>query len=56
MLLIGNQLPFLQQLPQLPVLRKGASCCHCSLEKGGDFLLPLPIVFPVPPASQLGLS
>lgn len=40
-LLIGNQLPFLQQFP---VLRKGASCCYCRLGKGGDFRLPLAIV------------
>lgn len=44
MLLIGNQLPSYSSFRCLPLLRKGASCCYCSLEKGGDFPLPLPIV------------
>lgn len=55
MLLIGNQLPFLQQLPQRPLLRKGASCCHCSLEKGGGFCFPFLLCF-LPPLVSGALS
>ena len=40
----GESAAFLQQLPPASTLRKGAACCSCSLEEGGDFPLPLPIV------------